>query len=153
MINVVAISGNLTRDVKFTPKVEGQESPQDRVWGSIAHNDPFTKRANYFTFVAWGSTARAIAAYTEKGKRVHLQGKLTHRSVGEGTERRDYVEINVDRCEFGPSSKKNQPGNDQDELMKRLTTLEEAAGIETSEPAPENANLDDTQDTGDSNPF
>lgn len=76
-INTITLSGNLTRDPEL------KEVGESHVCNfSIAVND-YVKKENvtyFFDCAVWGHTAKYLANYGAKGRRVMVQGKLQKRS-------------------------------------------------------------------------
>lgn len=111
-LNRFTTIGRLVEDPTFK-KGSAEDGSNDRVWSRIAVNRPGSKdTADFFPFVCWGATARAVSDHCKKGKVLILDGQLRTRS----TQRDDgtwdnYFEVNCNAVYFGPDAKgtKNAP--------------------------------------------
>jgi single-strand DNA-binding protein len=121
-INVVTISGNLTRDPELRATPDGTSVCKL----SIAHNesykdgDTWAKRPHFFEAVVWGGQGEAAAKNLAKGSKVVLQGELQQRSweAKDGT-KRTAVEINVRNLVSGfagQAQAQSAPGFSDDDI-------------------------------------
>ena len=103
-INIVAITGNLTRDPELRSLPSGvsvcelgvavNESYKDRNSGEWA------ERVNYFNVTVWGNQGEACAQYLNKGRPVAIQGKLRYESWETDGQKRSTVKIVADNVQF-----------------------------------------------------
>ena len=107
-INVVCLSGNVTRDaelrqvgsgtcLEFSVAVNDRRKNQSGEWEDVP---------NYFDCCMWGKRAEAVAGMVTKGKQVMLEGRLHWRQwdAKDGT-RRSKVEVTVAEIVFPPKPK------------------------------------------------
>lgn len=90
-MNVVAISGNLTRDIELKHTPDGLPVCSFRV----AVRRPNTKdKTDFFNFVAWRDKAEFLARYFKKGQRIEIEGYLTTR-VWEDKNKAQHVAVEI----------------------------------------------------------
>jgi single-strand DNA-binding protein len=109
MLNKVILIGNLTRDPETTFSKSGKPITKF----GIANNQRLGKdkeKANFFDCVAFGQTAETIGKYLTKGRQILVEGSLAQSTweTKEG-QKRNKVEIIVDRFDFMNSGKKKDP--------------------------------------------
>lgn len=108
-INVVSISGNLTRDaevrstskipvVSFTVAVNSREMKQDGGWED---------RPNYIDCVIFGEYWETQANSLRKGTKVAVKGELRWRQWEQDGKKRSKVEVKADQIEY--MSRKEEP--------------------------------------------
>ena len=101
-INIVSISGNLTRDAELRETSGGMSVLRF----SIAVNerrkvgDDWEDYANFIDCTMFGKRAQSIAEFLTKGTKVAAQGKLHWSQWEANGERRSKVEVIVDEIEF-----------------------------------------------------
>ena len=104
-MNVIAISGNLTRDpvLSYTP------NQMEICDFGIANNDGGENRTVFVDCVAFKKTATAINEYMAKGRRIFIQGSLMFDTwtAQDGTKRSKH-KVLVNRWDFGDSKPKEQ---------------------------------------------
>ena len=104
-INVVAISGNLTRDAELKENRSGASSILNF---SVAVNDrrknnetgEWEDYANYVDCTIFGNRAEKLAQYMTKGTRVALTGKLRFSSWEKDGQRRSKLTVIANDIEF-----------------------------------------------------
>lgn len=101
-INIVALTGNLTRDpeLRSTP---GGTSVCDlglAVNERFKQNDEWTERANFFAITVWGKQAENCAQYLAKGRPIAVQGRLRWESWEKDGEKRSAVKVVADQVQF-----------------------------------------------------
>lgn len=107
-LNVVAMVGRLVADPELRQTTTGKEVVTFR----IAVDRPYSKDANaqksdFFTVVAWNSTALFVSRYFSKGSEISIRGKLQSRNYEDGNgDRRTAIEILAEEVSFCGS--KNQ---------------------------------------------
>jgi single-strand DNA-binding protein len=112
-INVVVISGNLTRDPELRHLDSGTAVCKLRVAVNTrrkTQSGEWVDKPNYFDVTVWGGRGESCAEYLNKGSRVTIEGRLDWREweTQEGG-KRQAVEIVAGHVEFGP---KRQNGGD-----------------------------------------
>lgn len=115
-INLVSLSGNLTRDPEIRETQGGmailtfgmavndrRKNPQTGEWEEVP---------NFVDCTVFGSRANALMPYLSKGAKVAVQGKLHYSSWEKDGQRRSKLEVIVDEIEF-LSPRKEQGGQRQ----------------------------------------
>jgi len=105
-LNVVALSGNLTKDPELRQLPSGTSVCQLR----LAVNDRFKDsdgqwkdRAYYFDVTVWGGQGENAAKYLERGSGVIVQGQLRWREwEAQDGSKRQAVDINAREVVFMP---------------------------------------------------
>ena len=104
-INVVSISGNLTRDAELKATKSGTLT----LTGSIAVNDRvkdaqgnWTDKPNFVDWVLFGPRAEKIVGYLTKGTKVAIVGRLSYSSWTDQqtNKKRSKLEVVVTEIEF-----------------------------------------------------
>lgn len=109
-MNVVAISGRLTRDPELRTTQQGTSVTSF----SVAVDRPGVKdKADFIDCVAWRSTAEFVEKYFRKGDPIEVNGVLTSRSWEdkEGNKRKA-LEVVCDRVGFTKAKKKGDADGD-----------------------------------------
>ena len=95
-VNVVVITGNLTRDPKLRTTEGGTKVCNLRVAVNGRRkngNDEYVDKPNYFNVTVWGAQGEAAPSYLDKGRPVAVEGRLDWKEQGEGDDHREYVQI------------------------------------------------------------
>lgn len=112
-INVVVISGNITRDPDLKATTDGTgvlsfglAVPERR---RDSQTGEWTERPNYVDCVVFGKRATALSRYLRRGTRTTVKGRLHQSSWEKDGAKRSKIEIFVDDLDFsngaeGPSS-------------------------------------------------
>lgn len=97
-MNVLTVSGNLTRD----PELKTTQSAKSVCSGSVAINDGKDKTL-FLNFVAWEKTGELIAEYCKKGDKFTASGRLDLRKYEDknGVEKQA-AELVVQSFDFPP---------------------------------------------------
>lgn len=107
-LNRVIQIGRLTRE----PELKQTPAGKDYCKFGIANNRTFKKgeeweeKASFFNCIAWGTTAKIIAQYFQKGKRILIEGRLqsdTWEDKETGS-KRTTIEIVVENFNFCDTS-------------------------------------------------
>jgi len=113
-INVVTISGNLTRDAELRQSASGMSilrlgvAVNDRAKNQ--QTGEWEDRPNFIDCVMFGTRAEKISQYLTKGTKVSIQGKLRWSQwESQQGEKRSKVEVAVDEIEF--MSSRNDSGS------------------------------------------
>lgn len=103
-INVVALTGNLTRapelrDAGGTSVTTLRMAVNERV----KQDDVWSDRANYFDVTVWGGSAEACCKYLGKGSAIAVQGRLRWRewTAKDGAARQS-VDVVASAVQFPP---------------------------------------------------
>jgi single-strand DNA-binding protein len=105
-VNVVVITGNLTRDPELRHTGGGTAVCELRVAVNSRRKDGQTgewkDKANYFDVVVWGAQGENCATYLSKGRPVAIEGRLDWREweAKEGGGKRQAVQIIANTVQF-----------------------------------------------------
>lgn len=103
-INVVTLSGNLTRDPELRSTPSGTSVCKMRVANNRRFKDSsgnWADRPNYFDVTAWAGLADICAQYLSKGRGVLVMGELRWREwTADDNTKRQAVEINAREVQF-----------------------------------------------------
>lgn len=108
-VNVVVITGNLTRDPELRHTGGGTAMCKLRVAVNSRRKDgqsgEWVDKPNYFDVTVWGGQGENCANYLAKGKPVAVSGRLDWREweAKDGSGKRQAVEIIADSVQFLPS--------------------------------------------------
>ena len=114
-INVVAITGNLTKDPELRSTPSGTSVCKLRVAVNSRRKDQsgeWIDKPNYFDVTVWGAQGENCANYLSKGRPVAVEGRLDWREweTQEG-QKRQAVEIIANSVQFLGSRGDNPAGN------------------------------------------
>lgn len=103
-INVVVITGNLTRDPELRSLQNGTSVCKLRVAVNTRRRNAqgeWEDKANFFDVTVWGAQGENCATYLSKGRPVAIEGRLEWREweAQDGT-KRQAVEIVANRVQF-----------------------------------------------------
>jgi single-strand DNA-binding protein len=124
-VNVVVITGNLTRDPELRSTGGGTSVCELRVAVNSRRKDgqsgQWVDKPNYFDVTVWGAQGENCANYLSKGRPVAVEGRLDWREweAKEGGGKRQAVQIIANTVQFlgsrdgggGPSGPGNGNGN------------------------------------------
>lgn len=103
-INVVVITGNLTRDPELRATPAGTSVAKLRVAVNGRRKNAsgeWVDKANYFDVIVWGARGESCAEYLAKGRPVAVEGRLEFREwETEGGGKRQAVEIVANSVQF-----------------------------------------------------
>lgn len=120
-INVVVLSGNLTRDPQTRTTEGGNKVTNLRlaVNGRRKNgNDEWVDKPNYFNISVWGKQGERCAEYLKKGRAIVVEGRLDWKEQGEGDDHREYVQVVANVVQFGGKPNGNGNGESQQELSE-----------------------------------
>lgn len=145
-LNVVVLTGNLTRDPELKNLPSGSQVCNMRIAVNERFKDSsgeWQERPNYFDLTAWGGTANICGQYLARGTRVTIQGRLHWREwEAQDGSKRQAVDINVDHVVF--PSKAESGGGDR---PRQDSGGSGSYGVPTSQPAaPTSAPIADDDD-------
>jgi single-strand DNA-binding protein len=116
-INVVVITGNLTRDPELRSTPGGTSVCKLRVAVNSRRKDGQTgewvDKPNFFDVTVWGGQGESCANYLAKGRPVAIEGRLDWREweAKDGSGKRQSVEIIANSVQFlGSKPTDNTPG-------------------------------------------
>ena len=115
-INVVAITGNLTRDPELRSTPSGTSVCKLRVAVNSRRKDgqsgEWVDKPNYFDVTVWGAQGENCANYLSKGRPVAVEGRLDWREwESQDGGKRQAVEIIANSVQF-LGSRGDNPGGD-----------------------------------------
>jgi single-strand DNA-binding protein len=105
-INIVAITGNLTRDPELRSTPSGTSVCKLRVAVNSRRKDgqtgEWTDKPNYFDVTVWGAQGENCANYLSKGRPVAVEGRLDWREweAQDGSGKRQAIEIIANSVQF-----------------------------------------------------
>jgi len=105
-VNVVVITGNLTRDPELRSTPSGTSVCKLRVAVNSRRKDGQTgewvDKPNYFDVTVWGAQGENCANYLAKGRPVAIEGRLDWREweAKDGSGKRQTVEIIANSVQF-----------------------------------------------------
>ncbi|MEA2370242.1 MAG: single-strand DNA-binding protein [Solirubrobacteraceae bacterium] len=102
-LNVVAITGNLTRDPELRSLPSGSSVCSLRVAVNTQRKNgagEWEEKPNFFDVTVWGAQGEACARFLSKGRPVAIQGRLEWREWGEEGQKRQSVDIIADSVQF-----------------------------------------------------
>ena len=102
-INRVVLVGRLTREPEMRSLASGAGVCGLRIAcnGVRKTDDGYVERPNYFDVSVFGAAAEAVSAYTHKGSRVAIDGRLEWREWETAeNERRQAVSVVADTVQF-----------------------------------------------------
>lgn len=102
-INVVVVSGNLTRDpeLRHTPAGTAVATLRIAVNDREKINGEWQDRASYFDVTVWGNQAESCVQYLSKGRPINVHGRLRWREwQAQDGSKRSTVEIVAQQVQF-----------------------------------------------------
>lgn len=123
-VNVVVITGNLTRDPELRHTGGGTAVCELRVAVNSRRKDGNTgewvDKPNYFDVVVWGAQGENCATYLQKGRPVAVEGRLDWREweAKEGGGKRQAVQIIANTVQF--LGYKKDEGSESTEVRDRF---------------------------------
>jgi len=113
-VNVVVITGNLTKDPELRSLQSGTAVCKLRVAVNSRRKDQsgeWVDKPNYFDVTVWGAQGENCATYLSKGRPVAVEGRLEWREwEAEGGGKRQAVEIIANSVQFLGSRDGNAGG-------------------------------------------
>jgi single-strand DNA-binding protein len=102
-INVVVITGNLTRDPELRSTPSGTSVCKLRIGVNgrrkNAHNE-WVDKPNFFDVTVWGAHGESCAEYLAKGRPVAVEGRLDWHEYTKDDEKRQSVQIVANSVQF-----------------------------------------------------
>ena len=113
-VNVVVITGNLTKDPELRSLPSGTSVCKLRVAVNSRRKegDEWVDKPNYFDVTVWGAQGENCATYLSKGRPVAIQGRLEWREwESQEGQKRQAVEIIAESVQFLGSRDGSGGGN------------------------------------------
>jgi len=115
-VNVVVITGNLTKDPELRSTPNGTSVCKLRVAVNSRRKDSsgeWVDKPNYFDVTVWGAQGENCANYLYKGRPVAVEGRLEWREweASDGSGKRSAVEIVANSVQFLGSRNDNPDGS------------------------------------------
>jgi single-strand DNA-binding protein len=120
-VNVVVVTGNLTRDPELRALPSGTSLCKLRLAVNGRRKDAATgewvDKPNYVDVTVWGARGEAAAEHLAKGSPVAVEGRLDWREweAKDGSGKRQTIEIVGDAVQFLGSSKASKGASDSEE--------------------------------------
>jgi single-strand DNA-binding protein len=146
-LNVVVITGNLTRDPELRSLPSGNSVCKLRVAVNSRRKDQsgeWVDKPNYFDVTVWGAQGENCATYLSKGRPVAIEGRLDWREwEAQDGSKRQSVEIIANSVQFLGSRDGggNQSGGNG--ITPKSDVPADTSDFENAEPANVGANDDD----------
>ena len=103
-INVVVLTGNLTRDPELRSLPSGMSVCSLRIASNTrrkGQSGEWEDKANYFDVTVWGAQGENCAQYLSKGRPVAVDGRLEWREwESENGQKRQAIDIIADSVQF-----------------------------------------------------
>ncbi len=136
-LNVVVITGNLTRDPELRSLPSGTSVCKLRVAVNSRRKDQasgdWVDKPNYFDVTVWGAQGENCATYLSKGRPVAVEGRLDWREwEAQDGSKRQSVEIIANSVQFLGSRDEGGAGNG---VAPRSDVHADTSDFEDSEPA------------------
>lgn len=116
-INIVCVSGNLTRD----PDIRTTQSGTAVLSFCVAVNErvkeggDWKDRPSFIDCVMFGSRAQSVARFLSKGSKATVSGRLRQQRWEKDGQNRSKVEVIVDDIDFGSASRDNAKHDSHDD--------------------------------------
>ena len=112
-INVVAISGNLTRDPELKATAGGSSVLRFSVAVNERRKDPRTGEwgdyPNFVDCAVFGNRAEALSRLLSKGSKVSVQGRLSYSAWERDGQKRSKLEVTAHEVELMSQRRDQQP--------------------------------------------
>jgi single-strand DNA-binding protein len=146
-INVVAITGNLTRDPELRTLPSGTSVCELRVAVNSRRKDEsgnWVDKPNYFDVTVWGAQGENCSTYLSKGRPVAIEGRLDWREweAKDGT-KRQAVQIIANSVQFLGSRDGGGQGNGNGFQAPQSDVPADTSDFESSQPSAVGASDDD----------
>jgi single-strand DNA-binding protein len=137
-INVVVVTGNLTRDPELRSLPSGTSVCEMRVAVNSSRKDEsgnWVDKPNYFDVTVWGAQGENCATYLSKGRPVAIKGRLDWREweAQDGT-KRQAVRIIADSVQF-LGSRDGSGGGSGNGFQAQSDVPADTSDFQSSEPS------------------
>jgi single-strand DNA-binding protein len=139
-VNVVVITGNLTRDPELRSTGSGMSVCDMRVAVNSRRKDQsgnWIDKPNYFDVTVFGAQGENCANYLSKGRPVAVEGRLDWREweAKDGSGKRQAVSIIANSVQFLGSRGDNEGGGGGGRFQAQSDVPADTSDFESSEPA------------------
>src|SRR5215210_6412532 len=147
-INVVVVTGNLTKDPELRSLPSGSSVCKLRVAVNSRRKDSATgdwvDKPNYFDVTVWGAQGENCATYLSKGRPVAVEGRLEWREweASDGSGKRQAVEIVANSVQF-LGSRGDQGGGGGNGIAARSDVPADTSDFDDATPAGVGSSDDD----------
>jgi single-strand DNA-binding protein len=144
-LNVVVVTGNLTRDPELRSLPSGTSVCKLRIAVNSRRKDQsgeWVDKPNYFDVTVWGAQGENCATYLSKGRPVAVEGRLDWREwEAQDGSKRQSVEIIANSVQFLGS--RDEAGGGGNGITPRSDVPADTSDFEDSEPAGVGSSSDD----------
>jgi single-strand DNA-binding protein len=144
-LNVVVVTGNLTRDPELRSLPSGTSVCKLRIAVNSRRKDQsgeWVDKPNYFDVTVWGAQGENCATYLSKGRPVAVEGRLDWREwEAQDGSKRQSVEIIANSVQFLGSRDEAAGGGNG--IAPRSDVPADTSDFENSEPAGVGSSSDD----------
>jgi single-strand DNA-binding protein len=144
-LNVVVVTGNLTRDPELRSLPSGTSVCKLRIAVNSRRKDQsgeWVDKPNYFDVTVWGAQGENCATYLSKGRPVAVEGRLDWREwEAQDGSKRQSVEIIANSVQFLGSRDEAAGGGNG--IAPRSDVPADTSDFEDSEPAAVGSSSDD----------
>jgi single-strand DNA-binding protein len=144
-LNVVVVTGNLTRDPELRSLPSGTSVCKLRIAVNSRRKDQsgeWVDKPNYFDVTVWGAQGENCATYLSKGRPVAVEGRLDWREwEAQDGSKRQSVEIIANSVQFLGSRDEAAGGGNG--IAPRSDVPADTSDFEDSEPAGVGSSSDD----------
>jgi len=145
-LNVVVVTGNLTRDPELRSLPSGTSVCKLRIAVNSRRKDQsgeWVDKPNYFDVTVWGAQGENCATYLSKGRPVAVEGRLDWREwEAQDGSKRQSVEIIANSVQF-LGSRDEAGGGGGNGITPRSDVPADTSDFEDSEPAGVGSSSDD----------
>jgi single-strand DNA-binding protein len=146
-VNVVVITGNLTRDPELRSTASGMAVCEMRVAVNSRRKDggEWVDKANYFDVTVFGAQGENCSTYLSKGRPVAVEGRLDWREweAKDGSGKRQAVSIIANSVQFLGSRDSNEGNGGGNRFQAQSDVPADTSDFENSAPAQVGAADDD----------
>ena len=145
-INVVCVTGNLTKDPELRTLNSGTSVCELRIAVNSRRKDQsgnWVDKPNYFDVTVWGAQGENCSTYLVKGRPVAISGRLEWREwQNDNGDKRQAVEIIAETVQF-LGSRDGSSGGGGNGIAPRSDVPADTSDFESSEPASVGSSGDD----------
>jgi single-strand DNA-binding protein len=146
-INVVVVTGNLTKDPELRSLPSGTSVCEMRIAVNSSRKDEsgnWVDKPNYFDVTVWGAQGENCATYLSKGRPVAVKGRLDWREwEAQDGSKRQAVRIVADSVQFLGSRGDGGGGGNGSAFQAQSDVPADTSDFQSSEPAAVGSSDDD----------
>jgi single-strand DNA-binding protein len=146
-INVVVVTGNLTKDPELRSLPSGTSVCEMRIAVNSSRKDEsgnWVDKPNYFDVTVWGAQGENCATYLSKGRPVAVKGRLDWREwEAQDGSKRQAVRIVADSVQFLGSRGDGGGGGNGAGFQAQSDVPADTSDFQSSEPAAVGSSDDD----------